>query len=352
MTSRERFKLVLSHKEPDRVPIYDSVWPTTIKRWNNEGLPSGVTPFEFFHYELSEIYIDVTFQFKEEVVKETEEYIIVRNRNGALRKDWKDKTATPEYISFLVNTSDDWLKIKNRMRMNDSRIDYKVQKDIYDKSKKDGNFLCFAAPMGYDYTQGLIGTEKLLINMVENPDWTADIFNTIAELIIDGAKRFTDLGFEYDGAFLFDDNGYRNATLFSPSTYKKVLYPAHKKVFSFFKNMGIPVILHSCGCVKEFIPFYIEGGVDCLQPLEVKAGMDIIELKEKYGEKISFMGGIDVRKMAADDPGIIEEEIKSKFSAAKEGGGYIYHSDHSVPDNISFEQYKRVIELVLKYGKY
>ena len=236
--------------------------------------------------------------------------------------------------------------------MNDSRIDYKVQKDIHDKSRKDGKFLCFAAPMGYDYTQGLIGTEKLLVTMVEDPEWAKDIFNTIAELIIEGAKKLWEIGFKYDGAFLFDDNGYRNATLFSPSTYKNVLYPAHKKVFGFFKNMGIPVILHSCGCVKEFIPYYIEGGIDCLQPLEVKAGMDIIELKKKYGQKIAFMGGIDVRKMAVNDPEIIEEEIKTKFDAAKEGGGYIYHSDHSVPDNISFEQYKRVIELVLKYGKY
>ena len=116
MTSEERFKLALAHKEPDRVPIYDSVWPTTIKRWQNEGLPSDITPFDFFNYELSEIYIDVTFQFEEEIIEETEEYIIVKNRNGALRKDWKEKTSTPEYIDFVVKTSDDWCKIKNVCR--------------------------------------------------------------------------------------------------------------------------------------------------------------------------------------------------------------------------------------------
>ena len=62
------------------------------------------------------------------------------------------------------------------------------------------------------------------------------------------------------------------------------------------------------------------------------------------------MGGIDVRLMALDDPKPIEEEIKRKITVAKEGGGYIYHSDHSVPKNVSFKQYKRVIELVKKYG--
>ncbi len=114
----------------------------------------------------------------------------------------------------------------------------------------------------------------------------------------------------------------------------------------------MPTILHCCGYVKELIPHLIEVGLDCLQPLEVKAGMDVRELKEKYGDKLSFMGGIDVRAMANPDPNIIEEEIRSKFEVAKKGGGYIYHSDHSIPNNVSFKQYKRVMELVKKYGKY
>ena len=80
--------------------------------------------------------------------------------------------------------------------------------------------------------------------------------------------------------------------------------------------------------------------------------MDLKELKKKYGTEISFMGGIDVRKMSMTDPGIIEDEIKAKLEIAKTGGGYIYHSDHSVPDNVSFKQYKRVIDLVKEYGKY
>ena len=74
--------------------------------------------------------------------------------------------------------------------------------------------------------------------------------------------------------------------------------------------------------------------------------------KKKYSDKICLLGGIDVRLMTLDDPKPIEKEIKEKITVAKEGGGYIYHSDHSVPKNVSFQQYKRVIELVKKYGKY
>ena len=106
------------------------------------------------------------------------------------------------------------------------------------------------------------------------------------------------------------------------------------------------------GRVSELIPGLLEAGLDCLQPVEVKAGMDLVELKKQYGDSLAFMGGIDVRCMADPDPTAIEQEIATKIPAAKKGGGYIYHSDHSVPDNVSFEQYQRTIELVHQYGTY
>jgi len=80
--------------------------------------------------------------------------------------------------------------------------------------------------------------------------------------------------------------------------------------------------------------------------------MDVIELKRRYGDKVALMGGIDVRVMADGTDEELEEEIGRKVTIAKENGGYIYHSDHSVPDNVSSPGYKRVIELVHKYGSY
>ena len=104
--------------------------------------------------------------------------------------------------------------------------------------------------------------------------------------------------------------------------------------------------------MTALIPQFIEAGIDCLEPLEVKAGMDVVELKKRYGDSLCFMGGIDARAMANPDPSVIEREIASKVPVAKQGGGYIYHSDHSVPDDISFSQYCRVMALVRTYGTY
>jgi uroporphyrinogen decarboxylase len=78
--------------------------------------------------------------------------------------------------------------------------------------------------------------------------------------------------------------------------------------------------------------------------------MDVAEIKHRFGSQLVLQGGIDVRKMIQPDK--IEEEIRTKLAAAKPGGGYIYHSDHSVPDNVSFADYCRVVALVKHYGRY
>jgi len=206
--------------------------------------------------------------------------------------------------------------------------------------------------VGYDKVQSYVASERLLRAVIKEPDWVMDMYRTDAELAIGMCERLIEGGFKFDGAFLFCDLGYRKGLFFSPRHYEEQLHPVFKELCRYFHSKEMPVLLHCCGRVKDLIPFFIEEGIDCLQPLEVKAGMDLIELKEKYGDKICFMGGIDVRLMALDDPKPLEKEIQDKITVAKESGGYIYHSDHSVPKNVSFQQYKRVIELVKKYGSY
>lgn len=352
MDSRERIKLALDFKEADRVAIQDSPWATTVERWRREGFPEDKTPEEYFDYEIVSFGADTGFQLPAETVEETEEYTVVKNANGALVRNWKHATSTPEMIDFTIRDRKSWEEHKPRLAMNDSRINR--EKDLPDckLAREKGKFVVYSGAMGYDKTQGIMGSERLLVAMAEDPEWIGDMFSASADLIIRTAEEMMAKGFEFDGAFIYDDMGYRNSSLFSPAMYRELLMPCHKRVFGFFSSKGLKTILHSCGRVSGLIPQLIEAGLSCLQPLEVKAGMDLLELKKQYGNRLSFMGGIDARKMAADNPEVIEEEIRTKVGTAKKGGGYIYYSDHSVPDNVSFEQYKRVIELVLKYGKY
>ena len=352
MTSRERILMVLQHEEPDRVPIHDAPWGTTIARWRKEGLPPDQDISSYFGYEMAAQGADTSLQLPHKTLDETDEYTIVRNANGALIRNWKHQTSTPEMLDFSIKDQKTWEEYKPRMAYNDRRIDWGNGLNHNKAIRDGGKYLSYSGVMGYDKTQAIVGSENLLMAMIDYPEWVADMFMSSVEILIETAEEMMARGFVFDGAFLYDDMGYRNGPLFSPSCYRELLFPAHKRVCDFFKSKGMPIILHSCGGVRPLVPYLVEAGFTCLQPLEVKSGMDVIELKRNFGDVLAFMGGIDVRKMAAEDEREIEEEIRTKISVAKVGGGYIYHSDHSVPDNVSFQRYCRVMELVHEYGKY
>ena len=111
-------------------------------------------------------------------------------------------------------------------------------------------------------------------------------------------------------------------------------------------------MLHTCGQNMELVPLYVEAGFDVLNPLEVKAGMDIFALKRDFGEVLTLWGGIDVRAIANPDPAVLEREIRAKVAMAKQGGGYVFSSDHSIPENVSLQQYEHMLELGREYGSY
>lgn len=206
--------------------------------------------------------------------------------------------------------------------------------------------------VGYDQYQRYVRSEHLLMLMLEDPDWFRDMVQTAAEMVRRVAEMIFAAGYTFDVAFFYNDMAYRNGPLFSPKLYRETILESDKMLCDFFHSHDMPVIYHTDGDIHLLIPPLIEAGVDCLQPLEAKANMDVRELKEEYGDRLAFMGNIDTRKMAHPDPAVIEEEVRTKLEIAKVGGGYIYHSDHSVPPIVSFERYQHVMDLVRKYGAY
>ncbi len=361
MNSRERVIATVNHKEADRVPLCDTVWPTTLERWRREGFPESKTPGEYFNYDLVGIAPDISsnsnggfpFAFQEELLEETEDWKIIKNLDGAIQRHWKHRTSTPELIDYTIKDPGTWQEHKDKFKWDADKVNWEGTKKMYSSAREQDKFVYFfGGGLGYDRVMRIVGVENLLIALIENPKWVHEMYETICQAIINAAESLISRGFEFDGAFVYDDMGYRNGTLFSPKIFKELEFPYHKRIYSFFKERGMKTILHSCGGIMDFVPGLIEAGLDCLSPLETKAGMDLIKLKKQFGDELSFMGGIDVRKMAHPGEDVMEDEIHTKVSFAKQGGGFIYHSDHSVPDDVSFERYRKVVKLVLRYGSY
>ena len=354
MTSKERIRLALEHKEADRIPMRDSFWGTTIQRWRQEGLPEGESPDGYFGFDgMASIGVDISFQVPGGVIEETDDYVISKSSWGVVSKNMKHTTSAPQHIDFLVKDRKSWEENKERLAYNESRVNFDQALAIFKNTQESNTFLNYGGGgLGFDIWQNVVGVRNILIGMKDDPEWVKELYLANVDLHITLVEELMARGIKFDGAYFTDDLGYVNGPFFSPAMYREQLFPAHKKLCDFLNSRGIKVILHSCGGVRPLVPMFVSAGFACLDPLEVKAGMNLIELKKNFGDKLAFIGGIDVRAMAHPNPAVIEKEIREKITLAKQGGGYIFHSDHSVPDNVSFQQYQRTIELVKEYGRY
>ena len=352
MDSRERILTTLKGGIPDRIGRADSIWSETFTRWRSEGLEEGQDVGELFGFDFYGIGGgDLSLRLQTEVFEDTDEYILHKDANGVTRKDIKRESGhTPQWLEHTINTGKDWYAYKDRLVLSDERVPGNIL-EVSVAAEKSRKFAYFSSVEAYEAAWPVFGQVNIFTLMMDEPDTAADVFNTYTDMIIGMAQRYIDKGVYFDGAWFYGDMGYRNSTLFSPACYEELLWPAHRRMCDFFNSHGKPAILHSCGKIEALIPKLIEAGFAAIQPLEAKCGQDVRVLKERFGNKITFFGNIDVRKLSGTRADI-EEEITSKLPVAMKGGGYIFHSDHSVPPTVSFDNYRYAIELIDKYGRY
>lgn len=352
LTTYERIKRMYEHRDADRVPIFDSPWEATIKRWHKEGMPEGVDYRDFFDLDhIATIQVDNSFQYPYEVIEETEDYIIYTSQWGVTQKQWKNANSTPEFLEFTVVDEDSWLKVRDKMTPDSHRINWKYLEANYKKWREQGQWIEGLLWFGFDVTHSwMVGTERILFALLENPEWCMDMFNHFLDVNIKLLEKVWDAGYEFDSVTWFDDMGYKENQFFSLNTYRDVLKPVHQKAIDWAHSKGLKVRLHSCGDINPFLPDLVEMGIDALNPIEVKAGMDPVALKEKYGDKLVLHGGIDA--LLWEDIDSMEKEIRRILPILKKDGGYIFSTDHSVPSSVSLEQFRYITDLIKDIGRY
>jgi len=352
MTSRERIQRMYEHREADRVPIIDSPWAGTIRRWHQEGMPSNVDWCDYFGTDkMAEINIDISPRYESRIIEETDRYYIDIDSWGVTSKHFKEEDSTPEFLDFKITTQEDWEKAKLRMTLEDDRIPWQYLKNNFETWRQEGHWIRGVFWFGFDVTHsGMTGTETMLIAMLEEPEWVEDMFDTYLQRSITLFDRIWDAGYHFDEMFWYDDMGYKGTSFFSPNIYRSLLQPYHKKAVDWAHDHGIVSQLHSCGNLNALLPDIVATGVDALNPIEIKAGMDVIKLKKEYGDKLLLRGGINAVNW--DNTEIILAEINEKIPVLKENGGFIFSSDHSIPNSVSFENMTAIINEIKKIGRY
>lgn len=352
MTTRERVTRMFEHRQADRIPMTDSFWSATITRWQREGLPADATPAEYFELDrFATIIADITPRYAVEVVEETDEHTIETTAWGVTLKRFKHVSTTPEYIDFKVKNPDAWRAAKKRMTLERDRVDWKRLENHYAAWRRQGAWIQFSPWFGFDVTHShVVGTERFLMALIEQPDWCMDMFDTFLTHSLHFADMIWDAGYTFDSIKWCDDMGYKNRQFFSIDTYREMLKPFHQRAIDWAQAKGIKTHLHSCGDVRPFVPELIAMGLDALNPLEVKAGMDPVALKAEYGDSLLLHGGINATLWDKKDQMLAE--IERVVPAMMARGGYIFSSDHSVPSAVSMTDFKCIVERVKQLGRY
>ena len=353
MNSRERVLGAIERKKIDRVPIWESFWGNTFPRWYEQGLPRDTDIGKHFSLDGGNYtYIDWSFQYPAKVIEETDEYTISISADNVKTKTMKKAASMLELSDYSIVTREDWEEYKPRFVFNETRVNLTNAKNNY-KNTKDSVVQVFMEPcLGFEKYKYCMGTEGLLVAIAEDPEWIKDMVIATENLAFESLDYCLGGGIEYDIGYITEDMGFSNGPFFSPAFYKEIIFPSHKRYCDYLHSKNMKAMLHSCGDVWKLLPLFIEAGFDILNPLEVKAGMDIYKIKKDYGEKLTLWGGIDVMTISGGNLDALHDEIKAKVNYAKQGGGYIFGSDHSIPENVPLLAYEKMVEWGLEYGRY
>lgn len=358
MTGKERITNILKRQPVDRIGLFEHFWNDTYRIWRENGwVPETAALEDLFDFDLQLFWafnMVADLDFVEETIEETEETILKRDGNGALLRRHKLHDSTPEHVDFLVKERATWLEFARPrlLEPDPRRINFAAYREARQRAHDAGRFFCWSGINVFELMHPLCGHEHMLMGMALDPEWVCDMAETYASLTIALQEiLFAKEGYP-DGIWYYEDMGYKQHPFLSPRMYRQIIQPAHTRTIAWAHSRGLPVIMHSCGFVEPLLPGMLEAGIDCLQVIEVKAGMDLLRLYQNYGERLSFMGGIDVRVLYNNDRAEIDAELEAKIPVVKGNYGYVLHSDHSIPNNVHPDTYRYFIEKGLALGAY
>ena len=364
MNSRDVIDNLIRGKKVERVGLYDSPWTETVEKWKDEehfGKKDDDKPLDLSkHFGFDKSCVGGWFDRMplpgvSELVEETDEWELRRNGAGALLKNWKYKSGTPEHVDFTMTSREIWEKDyrPHLLTVDKERLNIKKTAKMLKKRKEQGLWTFYGDMFIWETMRGSLGDICMMESLLLDPDWIHD-YNRVYTDFFKAHYRvlFEEVG-KPDGIWVYEDLGYKNGLFCSPNVLNELFFPYYKEYVDFFHSYDIPVVFHSCGGIEDALPLIVEAGFDALNPMEVKAGCDALKFAEQYGDKLAFIGGLDALVLESGDKDLIKREVIRIVEGMKSlGARYIFGSDHSVSPNVKYEDFVYAIEVYKKHMMY
>ncbi|MCM8769301.1 MAG: hypothetical protein NC911_06465 [Candidatus Omnitrophica bacterium] len=356
LTHRERFRRLMHFQTVDRGIHWEFGYlAETIERWEKEGLPKGFRRYEgkcsveeYFgvdpHYLLVPIDIGLQPPFTGEVkiLKQAKDKRIEEHPDGTIMEVKTEGVRTiPHYLKMPISGWDDWKRFKERLNPKSP------ERHCFDYQALNEKFRHANVPVGislgsfFGVPRNWIGFEQISLMLYDAPDLVEDIIETLTclyEAVLEPALR--EIEVDYAGGW--EDICFRSGPMISPSMFRSLVAPRVKRVGNLLRQHGVDIIWTDCdGNINDLVPIWLECGINCMFPVEVHAGSDPVQLREKYGHDILLRGGVNKRALSQGRKEILAELKRVEKLVAD--GGYIPGVDHRVPQDVSYENYRYYI---------
>lgn len=353
LTAKERTKLALLHKDTDRVPIaFGFGFTVEAQKTFEEYLKNKDITFE----TVEKIFNDIILIYPDYIGPELEKFSDASSKDiwGIVRKPQSYETGTYDEISFypLADISD----ISELEHYPWPKADWYNFEKFYEKLKSLNSDDYYAVRSGagniFETATWMIGMEKIMVNLIENPEFVLMVMRHITDFFIDYNSRLLNSAKDkVDIIFTADDLGSQKGLLISKDMFCKYIKPFHMRLNKTIKEFGVKVMFHSDGSIMEIIPELIDMGIDILEALQFDAGgMDPRVMKQNYGDVLCFHGGVSVQKVLPfGTEKDVEEHIKYLIDSLYVNGGYILAPAHAIQPGTPSENIMRMFKIASIY---
>jgi hypothetical protein len=279
---------------------------------------------------------------KPRILEEDDEFILGIDRYGRRVRLSKKAATIPLPMDYPVQTMDDWLEIKHHYAFSEDRFSSGWNEDSL-RARDEGYVLAVGIPGGFDEPRQLMGEEVLCEGYYAQPDVIHDMLKTIgdtAEQMLDRVSSEV----QVDQLSVHEDMAGNNGSLAGPKQVREFIGPYYRRAWDLLESRGARLFgQDSDGDMNSVIPNFLDAGLNYMYPNEPAAGMDIVDVRARYGNRLALMGGIDkhvIRRSREE----IEAELEYKIPPMVRTGGCVLGLDHRIPNGTPLENYRFYIQ--------
>ena len=327
-------------------PLFTEIFGPLIglkEEWEEQGATPEELDFSAFTYRCeARAHVPINTGrnggYPEELIEETEEHKIWRDGLGRTMKLPKATATLPLPLDYPVKTMDDWLKIKPWYEFSEDRLtgDWKAKALEH---KSNDKVVAVGIPGGFDEPRQLMGEEELCVAFYTQPQLIQDMLETIGDTAYRVLDRVS-AEVQIDFLSVHEDMAGKSGPLAGPTQIGEFIKPYYRKVWDLLESRGARIFdQDSDGDMNPVIDAFLDAGVNCMHPMEPAANMDIVKVREKYGSRLAFYGGIDKHVIRRSKREIVEE-LEYKIPPMIKTGGCVLALDHRIPNGTPLENYR------------